>query len=479
MSLNFYDEEEEIEKSKYETINKYQDLFTPYINESPDLKSALNYIYSQLNLSEEYKNSLVNDIMNRCNGQMEEKFNEIHEKYPNISLEESKIITSYTCESSIDPEYSPYRLLNKNMVTEDRRQGIKNVSKYLFMLLKSLRKLSRYVPETNPKVLYRCINKIVNYKIDTFNDKAVPYLPGNKKTLWGFTSTSYAVNTSYKFLGKNDVLKEGTIFTFNGDLIGYDISLFNVFNEKEILIEPERKFNVEETKPPVNKILQTTCRILETPLVLESIIVPITDINIDSKIIENENNYKNILIHWLQQPNPNIKKDKIKGIELLYRGTRDGFRAKNFHDKCDKKGETLTVILSSDNYIFGGYTEIDWESTTWNGKVGEENCSRRDGIGNEFVYTLKNPHNIQPSKFNMKKYWYNHSICCDVNLGPIFGCNDIRIEDKCNEKRNSFNFYDFKKGEFCFDDTTGKKRLLFTGNDHFTVKEIEVFHIIR
>ena len=29
----------------------------------------------------------------------------------------------------------------------------------------------------------------------------------------------------------------------------------------------------------------------------------------------------------------------------------------------------------------------------------------------------------------MKKSWLNHSICCDANLGPIFGCNDIRIEN--------------------------------------------------
>ena len=479
MSLNFYDEEEDTEKGNDESLNKYIDLFNPFVNESPNLKEELNFIYSSLNLSENEKNKIINDITSQCDKQMNNNFEQIHEKYPKITLEESKIIASYTCESSYGEEYSPYRILNQSMVTENRKLGIKKVSKYLFMLLKSLRKLSRYIPESNPKVLYRCINRIVNYKIDTFNENSVPYLPGNKKTLWGFTSTSYAVNTSYKFLGKNNVFKEGTVFTFTGDLIGYDISLFNVFGEKEILIEPERKFKVEETKPPINKILLTSCKILETPLVLNSIIKSDPEIYFDSKILENENNYKQILIKWLDQPNPNLKKDKVERIELLYRGSRDGFRAKNFHDKCDKKGETLTIILSTDNFIFGGYTEINWESTSWNGKIGEENCSRRDGIGNEFVYTLKNPHNIQPSKYNMKKYWYNHSICCDINLGPIFGCNDIRIEDKCNEKKNRFTFHDFKPGEFCFDDTTGKKRLLFTGNDYFIVKEIEVFHVIR
>ena len=79
----------------------------------------------------------------------------------------------------------------------------------------------------------------------------------------------------------------------------------------------------------------------------------------------------------------------------------------------------------------------------------------------------------------MKNEWLNHSICCDAHLGPIFGCNDIRIEDNCNIKENKFSYYDFNKGEYCFDDNTGYKRLLFTGKYTFLVKEIEVFKIIR
>ena len=205
------------------------------------------------------------------------------------------------------------------------------------------------------------------------------------------------------------------------------------------------------------------------------------EINIDSKIVIYENNYKEKLIKWLKNPN-NKKKDEnknLKEIILLYRGTRDGFQAKTFHDKCDNKGETLTIIESKDDYVFGGYTEINWDSTVWNGKVGDNNNARRNGNGNEFVFTLKNPYGIKPAKYNMKKTWLNHSICCDVRLGPIFGCNDIRIEDNCNISNNMFTYYDFKKGEFCFEDTTGHKRLLFTGKPSFLVKEIEVFQIIR
>ena len=200
-------------------------------------------------------------------------------------------------------------------------------------------------------------------------------------------------------------------------------------------------------------------------------------INFESNILGNNNDYKKNLIQWLEKPNQDNK--NIKDIKLLYRGSRDNFKARTFHEKCDNKGETLVIIKSDKDFIFGGYTEISWDSTTWNGKIGEPNNARRNGKGNEFVFTLKNRHNISPSKFNMKKEWLNHSICCDKNFGPIFGCNDIRIEDDCNTRDNSFSFYDFKPGEYCFNDTTGKKRLLFTGEKTFKVKEIEVYNIIR
>ncbi len=34
--------------------------------------------------------------------------------------------------------------------------------------------------------------------------------------------------------------------------------------------------------------------------------------------------------------------------KLLYRASRDGFQSKNFHDKCDGKVKTLTVIKSKE-----------------------------------------------------------------------------------------------------------------------------------
>ena len=44
---------------------------------------------------------------------------------------------------------------------------------------------------------------------------------------------------------------------------------------------------------------------------------------------------------------------------LLYRGTRDGFGASNFHSKCDGRNNTLTLLKAKESsYIFGGYLLI-------------------------------------------------------------------------------------------------------------------------
>ena len=44
--------------------------------------------------------------------------------------------------------------------------------------------------------------------------------------------------------------------------------------------------------------------------------------------------------------------------DLLYRKTRDGSKPENFHNKCDKKGITITFIKTTKGYKFGGYTEL-------------------------------------------------------------------------------------------------------------------------
>ena len=46
--------------------------------------------------------------------------------------------------------------------------------------------------------------------------------------------------------------------------------------------------------------------------------------------------------------------------KLLFRGTRDGFEAETFYAKCDDKKNTICIIHTPQNNVFGGYTSIPW-----------------------------------------------------------------------------------------------------------------------
>ena len=74
----------------------------------------------------------------------------------------------------------------------------------------------------------------------------------------------------------------------------------------------------------------------------------------DSVFLSSEQ--RQTLINWLKETRAFTNTNE----ELLYRASRDGWGAANFHSCCDNKGPTVTVIKSR-NYIFGGYTEENWD----------------------------------------------------------------------------------------------------------------------
>jgi hypothetical protein len=150
-----------------------------------------------------------------------------------------------------------------------------------------------------------------------------------------------------------------------------------------------------------------------------------------------------------------------KRLELLYKATTDGFTATKFHEKCDNKGPTLVVIRSTHGYIFGGYTPLSWEST---------HTSKNDTEG--FIFTLFNPHNIPPTQYP-RNLQDSSAIYCNPSLGPVFGNGyDIKIDNNSNEKNG--NYIHFTS----YTDTTGRGDNTFTGYQHFTTNELEVFSVI-
>ena len=47
-------------------------------------------------------------------------------------------------------------------------------------------------------------------------------------------------------------------------------------------------------------------------------------------------------------------------LELIYKGSRDGFKNIDFHRMCDDKPNTISVIESEHGNIFGGFTSLAW-----------------------------------------------------------------------------------------------------------------------
>jgi hypothetical protein len=128
-----------------------------------------------------------------------------------------------------------------------------------------------------------------------------------------------------------------------------------------------------------------------------------------------------------------------KQFTLLWRGSRDGFRAYDFHNRCDGHPNTLTVILDTDGDIFGGFTPVEWESREWNGKdVDEDTTVKADPSLKSFLFTLTNPHNVPARKFALKAEKKDKAIACDSDGGPHF--DEIGVGNYSNVFNGSFPY---------------------------------------
>jgi hypothetical protein len=160
---------------------------------------------------------------------------------------------------------------------------------------------------------------------------------------------------------------------------------------------------------------------------------------------------------------PILNEFEGKTWKLLYRGSRDGFKASNFHEKCDNQSNTLTLIETTKDFIFGGFTPIAWSSS---------GGGKPDNSGKSFLFSLKNPRNSEPRKFMLMSG--RNAIYCDSSYGPVFyGNSDMAVCDNCNTATDNWT----NLGGSYVNDTGIHGKLVFTGEYTFTVKEIEVFTI--
>eukprot|EP00347_Sterkiella_histriomuscorum_P004904 403358644 len=132
--------------------------------------------------------------------------------------------------------------------------------------------------------------------------------------------------------------------------------------------------------------------------------------------IELDRNYQSLLM------TANIENYTQKQYELLYQGSRDGFTAKAFHDKCDNKGPTVSFILSEFGQTFGGYSSILWQR---NNKFAPDE--------NAFIFQLSKKTIHRQFQNKDKAIFNKSSFLCLFGSG-----SDIAIQNNCDIKNTSF-----------------------------------------
>jgi hypothetical protein len=128
-----------------------------------------------------------------------------------------------------------------------------------------------------------------------------------------------------------------------------------------------------------------------------------------------------------------------KQFTLLWHGSRDVFRASDFHDGCDGHPNTLTVILDTKGNISGGFTPVEWESRQYDHSVRGHNWYKADPSLKSWLFTLKNPHNFPARRLALRAGRKDKAISCYSGCGPAI-C-DIRVFDNCNTGLDEKTFF--------------------------------------
>ena len=170
--------------------------------------------------------------------------------------------------------------------------------------------------------------------------------------------------------------------------------------------------------------------------------------------------------------------------QLIYRATRDGFKSKTFHEICDNVPNTIVIIKTDSNDVFGGFTSVGWNSRGVNGQ--DEDA---------FVFSLRRSGTTECHKMRVTSP--DGAIYGGASYGPVFGDPrfdaksikngiyprgtnfDICIRDNSNIETGSHTnigrCYQYPDG-YC--STQNCKQFLASTYNNWLTVEIEVYELL-
>ena len=164
--------------------------------------------------------------------------------------------------------------------------------------------------------------------------------------------------------------------------------------------------------------------------------------------------------------------------DCLYRGSVDGMTPFAFHERCDERGPTLTLIRADEGgrvCVFGGYTSAPWCCSF--GHV-----SRADA----FLFSVTGPH-CSVTQFPVRPEKQGAAVACSPRGCVFFGGPDFILRNLSGSANGPFDaasrfvfFGDPLRSMYT--DVLGLGRQTFTGTTdamgRFTPVDIEVYAIV-
>ncbi|PKY42969.1 hypothetical protein RhiirA4_456872 [Rhizophagus irregularis] len=130
--------------------------------------------------------------------------------------------------------------------------------------------------------------------------------------------------------------------------------------------------------------------------------------NINSKIITSQ--HAELISKWIAKLDIMNKSTPLYEFKLILHGSRDGFGSNIFHEVCDNRSCTITIIkVKGNNQILGGYNPIEWKSDRSYGATKDS-----------FIYGVDIDEHILSRTANE-----NYAIFNDHTYRPSFGDADL------------------------------------------------------
>ena len=256
--------------------------------------------------------------------------------------------------------------------------------------------------------------------------------------------------------GNEDIIRKGEKFP---EKIKKSIEkgklIENELNDNKLISGINNCINIENNIEEINKINETIDKCKKNNEIKINLYLYDEEINnltekikvlgrigSKEKFMNSKINFdKNLVIDWI---------GKKFTTELLFSTSKNGYQPSEFHRLCDNKGPTIIFIETKKGCIFGGYTELDWDTSD---KYKTDESTFLFSINNKAKYTRKNK---------------MCSIYCRKDLAPSFGGNgnpDFFCMGTC------------KSGDLCDENTFATPVELNNGDSSFEVKEMEVYQI--